>query len=210
MPAEKPESRSQDDLEKAEHPTKPSSDDISESSNSTNLEKTTSAPGFPDGGVRAWLVVLGGWCTLFASFGWIMCMGVFQDWYEHHILREYSANTISWIPSMQICLMFLLAPIFGKIFDSYGPRCLLYVGSSFQLIGVFMLSLSETYTEIMLAQGLCSAIGTSAMFYAGNNTVSRWFLKHRALAIGLVSSGSSAGGLVGTYVSHLIRYGVPC
>jgi hypothetical protein len=26
---------------------------------------------FPDGGLQAWLVVLGGWCCLAASFGWI-------------------------------------------------------------------------------------------------------------------------------------------
>ena len=28
---------------------------------------------FPDGGLEAWLVVLGGFCTIFASFGWINC-----------------------------------------------------------------------------------------------------------------------------------------
>jgi hypothetical protein len=27
----------------------------------------------PDGGLAAWLVVLGGFCTVFASFGWINC-----------------------------------------------------------------------------------------------------------------------------------------
>jgi hypothetical protein len=25
----------------------------------------------PDGGLRAWLVVVGAWCTSFCSFGWI-------------------------------------------------------------------------------------------------------------------------------------------
>lgn len=25
----------------------------------------------PDGGTAAWLVVLGGWCVLFCSFGWV-------------------------------------------------------------------------------------------------------------------------------------------
>lgn len=28
---------------------------------------------FPDGGFDAWLAVAGGFCTIFASFGWINC-----------------------------------------------------------------------------------------------------------------------------------------
>jgi len=28
---------------------------------------------FPDGGLEAWLVVAGGFCSVFASFGWINC-----------------------------------------------------------------------------------------------------------------------------------------
>jgi hypothetical protein len=28
---------------------------------------------FPDGGVEAWVVVLGGFCALFVSFGWVNC-----------------------------------------------------------------------------------------------------------------------------------------
>lgn len=28
---------------------------------------------FPDGGIKAWSVVLGGFCCLFCSFGWINC-----------------------------------------------------------------------------------------------------------------------------------------
>lgn len=176
----------------------PNDNNGSSTPESSDLEKTVSDPGFPDGGVRAWLVVFGGWCCLFSSFGWIMIMGVFQDWYEHHTLREYSASTIAWIPSMQVCLMFLLAPIFGMVFDCYGPRALLIGGGLFQLVGVMLLSLCHKYYQVFLAQGICSAIGTSAMFYAGNNTVGRWFRRRRALALGLVSSGSSAGGLVGT------------
>jgi hypothetical protein len=47
----------------------------------TNLEKAVpqvdlAATSFgppPDGGLQAWLVVLGGFCIVFASFGWINC-----------------------------------------------------------------------------------------------------------------------------------------
>ena len=28
---------------------------------------------FPDGGLEAWLVVMGGFCAVFCSFGWINC-----------------------------------------------------------------------------------------------------------------------------------------
>lgn len=31
---------------------------------------------FPDGGWQAWLVVLGSFCNMFVSFGWINCMSI--------------------------------------------------------------------------------------------------------------------------------------
>lgn len=55
----------------------------------------------PDGGTQAWLCALGGWCVLFASFGWINCIGVFQDYYQTHQLSNYSPGTIAWIPSLE-------------------------------------------------------------------------------------------------------------
>lgn len=53
----------------------------------------------PDGGTKAWLCVLGGFCTLFCSFGWINCIGVFQNYYQTHQLKEYSPSTIAWVSS---------------------------------------------------------------------------------------------------------------
>lgn len=61
---------------------------------------------FPDGGRDAWLCVLGGFCALFCSFGWINCIGVFQEYYQTHQLSQYSASTISWIPSCEAFMMF--------------------------------------------------------------------------------------------------------
>ena len=80
----------------------------------TDPEKTTPTPApagpdpndFPDGGLQAWLVVLGGFCTVFASFGWINCIGIFQAYYEAHQLSEYSSSTVAWIPSTESFFMF--------------------------------------------------------------------------------------------------------
>ena len=60
---------------------------------------------FPDGGLEAWLVVLGGWCALFCTFGLINCVGVFVQYYSNGPLASYGASTITWITSMQVAVM---------------------------------------------------------------------------------------------------------
>ena len=151
---------------------------------------------FPDGGFEAWLVILGGWCCLFVSFGWITSIGVFQDYYEGHQLSNYSSSTVSWIPSLQACSMFIGAPVFGKAFDNWGPRWLLAGGTFFHVFGLMMASISSEYYQLLLSQGLCSSLGAGAIFYAANNSGSTWFFQRRAFALGIMSSGSSLGGVI--------------
>ena len=158
--------------------------------------KLDASADFPDGGFKAWSVVLGGWCCLFASFGWINCIGVFQDYYQRNELRGYSPSTVAWISSTETFMMFAGAPIFGKIFDSYGSRFLLLFGTFFHVFGLMMTSLATQYYQLFLAQAVCSAIGASALFYAATNPIGTWFLKNRALAFGIISSGSSVGGVL--------------
>ncbi|KAF5005739.1 hypothetical protein F66182_15911, partial [Fusarium sp. NRRL 66182] len=62
----------------------------------------------PDGGLPAWLVVLGAWCGLFCSLGWLNSIGIFQSYYETTLLRHYSASAISWIPSFEIFFTFVM------------------------------------------------------------------------------------------------------
>ncbi|OJD12699.1 hypothetical protein AJ78_06750 [Emergomyces pasteurianus Ep9510] len=151
---------------------------------------------YPDGGVEAWTVVLGGFCALFASFGWITCIGVFQDYYQNNQLKSYSPSTIAWIASLETCMMFIVAPICGKVFDSYGPRYLLIVGTFLHVFGLMMTSISTNYYQILLSQGICSPLGAGALFYPALNSISTWFSKRRAFALGISASGSSIGGVV--------------
>ena len=151
---------------------------------------------FPNDGAKAWLVILGGWCCLLVSFGWITSIGVFQDYYQKYQLRDYSPSTVAWIPALQAFMMVLGAPFYGKIFDNYGPRHLLFFGTIFHVVGLMIVSLSSTYTPISLSQGICNPLGASATFYAAINSGSTWFSKRRALPLGIESSGSSLGGVI--------------
>ncbi|KAL0255002.1 hypothetical protein SLS55_009527 [Diplodia seriata] len=160
---------------------------------------------FPDGGRDAWLCVLGGFCALFCSFGWINCIGVFQEYYQTHQLSQYSPSTISWIPSCEAFMMFFGGPIIGKLYDNYGPRWILLVGSFLHVFGLMMASLSSQYYQFILSQGIVSAMGASAIFYPAMSTNATWFFRRRALAFGLMAAGSSIGGVIfPIMVSHLI------
>ena len=128
------------------------------------------AGAFPDGGLKAWTTVLGSFFCLFVSFGWINCIGVFQEYYQTHQLAAYSPSTIAWIPSLETFMMFLGGPVFGKILDSYGPRWLLLAGSFLHVFGLMMASISTRYYEFILSQGIVSPIGASIIFYSGQSS----------------------------------------
>ncbi|KAF4968459.1 hypothetical protein FSARC_4153 [Fusarium sarcochroum] len=159
----------------------------------------------PDGGLEAWLVVVGGFCAVFASFGWINCIGIFQDYYQYHQLKSYSAGTVSWISSLESFMMFFWGPLVGKMTDELGPRIPILIGSFLHVFGLMMTSISKEYYQFLLAQSICSALGCSFLFYASIGAVGTWFLRHRALAFGIITSGSSIGGIVlPIMVNHLV------
>ncbi|KAF2021995.1 MFS general substrate transporter [Aaosphaeria arxii CBS 175.79] len=160
---------------------------------------------FPDGGRAAWLCLLGSFCCLFCSFGWINCVGVWQNYYQTHQLREYSPSTVAWISSCEIFVMFVPGPIVGFVFDNYGPKPLLFFGTFFHVFGIMMTSLCTEYWHFILAQGICSPLGLNCIFNAGTNTITTWFFKKRGAAFGMMAAGSGLGGIIfPIMVSHLI------
>lgn len=56
---------------------------------------------FPEGGSEAWLTVAGCSACLFVSFGWVNCIGVFQNYYTTDLLKGTSPSKVAWIASLQ-------------------------------------------------------------------------------------------------------------
>jgi hypothetical protein len=55
---------------------------------------------YPEGGLRAWLVVFGSFCGMTASFGFMNTIGVFQTYLSNNQLKEFNDSTIGWIFSV--------------------------------------------------------------------------------------------------------------
>jgi hypothetical protein len=75
---------------------------------------------FPEGGTKAWLVVVGCWCVSFASFGMINSFGVYETHYIQTLLSNRTPSEIAWIGSIQAFAQFSATLISGPVTDRYG------------------------------------------------------------------------------------------
>lgn len=170
----------------------------------TKAPKAT-PPEVPDGGSKAWLTVLGAAIALFVSFGWVNCIALFQSEYETNQLKDYSSSEISWITSMEFFFMLFISPVAGKLFDGYGPRVPIAIGSALHVFGLMMASLSHKYYQFMLSQSVVSGIGCSLIFTPAMTAPQTYFRQKRGIVGGLTVAGSSLGGVIfPLVVQHLL------
>ncbi|PSN67532.1 MFS general substrate transporter [Corynespora cassiicola Philippines] len=156
----------------------------------------------PNGGLMAWLQVMGAFFLFFNSWGIINTFGSYQAYYETDLLTSSSPSAISWIGSIQAFLLLVVGAISGPIYDAGYFRALLLGGSFMLVLGQMMLSLCHTYWQVLLAQAFCIGIGAGALFIPSVAILSTYFTTRIATATGLAASGSSLGGVIYPIVFH--------
>lgn len=99
---------------------------------------------FPEGGLQGWLVVFGSFCAMISVFGLINSAAVFESYFSTHQLVNHSASEIGWIFSLYLFIVFFVGIQVGPIFDRYGARLLVAVGSLLVVLSLMLLSLSKS------------------------------------------------------------------
>lgn len=124
----------------------------------------------------------------------IGAFGTFQTYYTSDL--GWSASSTSWIGSIQIFLLFFVGTFSGRLTDAGYYRALVSTGIVIQTVGTFTIAQSSTYWQYFLSQGVAVGVGGGLMFCPCMATLSTYFRRKRALAIGLAACGSATGGLV--------------
>lgn len=177
----------------------------SESADEVLSHAKATPPSFPDGGIEAWTVAAGAWLAIFVSFGFLNTFGIFQAYYATHQLSNKSHSDIAWIGSFQTFCIYFMGSVFGALFDKFGAKPIILISGISFSFSCMMQSLCKEYWQFFLAQGLLQGFSLSALFSPSFACINHWFFRRRGVALGIVTSGSSVGGVVWPIaMDHLI------
>ena len=86
-----------------------------------------------------------------------------------------------------------LGILVGPLYDKGYLRSLVGVGAALVTVGMVMTGLCGGYWQLVLAQGVVVGLGSGCLFLPSIAVLPQWFVKRRALATGVGSSGSAVG-----------------
>ncbi|KAL0581098.1 hypothetical protein V5O48_000887 [Marasmius crinis-equi] len=152
--------------------------------------------GYPEGGPEATRTTLGAFMVLFVQFGIMNSFGVFEAQYARVNLRSKSESDIAWIGTFQFFVFFFSGAFVGRFFDSFGAKPLLLPGTVVLVLSLIATSYCYEYYQFFLGQGLLFGIGASLTFYPALSSLTHWYELKRGRVMGLVTAGSSLGGVV--------------
>lgn len=150
---------------------------------------------YPDGGIEAYLVVLGSFFGCIVNLGIINSIGAIQVYVSDHQLSNVKPLNVSWIFSIYLCLSYLFCLVTGNIFDRHGPKGLLIACAAFIFLGLMGAANSTKVWQFVLSfisMGVGNGLGMAPLI----SVISHWFLKKRGNCTGIATSGGSIGGLV--------------
>ncbi|KAI9263145.1 major facilitator superfamily domain-containing protein [Phascolomyces articulosus] len=177
-------------------------DDISSTRSGTvpgiDQEKDDIEDKIPDGGLRAWLIVLGAFLMVVTSYG----TSVMQDFYERQWGDKVDDVQLQLSFVGTFCLIFANAcgPIAQIMRSIWGTRIVLLIGTFLIAIGLIIAGFSKEIWHLYLTQGILFGTGVSLMYVTIMAVAPGYFDKKRGLALGLIASGSGIGGLIMPFI----------
>lgn len=148
---------------------------------------------FPDGGLRAWLVVVGVFVGLMTGLGVMDTMSSIQLYVSKHQLVNEKISTISWTFSLYMFTNLSMGVISGPIFDIYGIKKILIIGMILNCGGLYATAFSTKLWHFILSFGICTGTGSGIMLTPLVGVVNHWFLKRRGWANGIAGTGAVSG-----------------
>uniref|UniRef100_UPI0037E7050B monocarboxylate transporter 2 n=1 Tax=Semicossyphus pulcher TaxID=241346 RepID=UPI0037E7050B len=140
----------------------------------------------PDGGF-AWFILLSCSLVFGLTFGVIKAFGVF--YVEINQYFDTTATGTSWIISIAVATMHVLAPVASALSARYSHRSVVIMGGLICSIGVTFGSFSRNVVELYLTVGFINGFGFALTWTPTVTMLGLYFEKRRPVANALASAG---------------------
>lgn len=156
---------------------------------------------------QAWRNVVAAFLSTFVVFGTIYSFGTFFSAMAADF-RSGSAAT-SMLFSLTTFACYALGAVTGHLLDRIGPRRILVTGAASLGAGLVLTAATDRLWLAYLTYGLGVGLAVACGYVPMVATVSAWFERGRATALGISVSGIGAGTLVVAPLAGLLieRYG---
>ena len=150
-----------------------------------------------------WVILAIGFATVVGGY---ICRNTFSVFYPA-IVDEFGwgrGNT-ALIFSINVLVYGLCAPVAGGLIDRFKPRYVLSAGAIIMGTGVALCSLATEKWQFYLLYGVVASIGLSIAGWAPITAlVGNWFVRRRALSLGILGAGFGSSLVFAFVAQYLI------
>ena len=149
----------------------------------------------PDTGY-AWVVVLSVFLIMFNTWGCNSAFGVFLSFFlSHNRFPSATKYDYALIAGLTVCLGQGLCPFVIILMRIVGMKQTMFFGTFIMVAAFVLASYSTKLWHLYVTQGFMIGCSISIIFAPATTLLPGWFLKRRAVAMGLSLLGTGAGGV---------------
>ncbi|XP_042267229.1 monocarboxylate transporter 2 [Thunnus thynnus] len=138
-------------------------------------------------GCYAWFILLSCFMVFGLTFGVIKAFGVF--YVEIHQYFETTATGTSWITSIAVAIIHVVAPVASALSARYSHRSVVITGGLLCSLGVVIGAFARNLIELYLTVGFLNGVGYALTWTPTVTMVGLYFERRRPVANALASAG---------------------
>ncbi|XP_033894877.2 monocarboxylate transporter 6-like isoform X1 [Acipenser ruthenus] len=147
-------------------------------------------PAAPDGG-WGWVVLLATILVLALTLAFPSCIGIFYT----DLQSQFHANNseTSWVPSIMTAVLHAGGPLCSVLVEHYGCRVTVMLGGLLSGIGMATSSFTQSIGQLYITAGVITGLGFCLSFQPAIAILGHYFVRRRAFANSLASTGTAIG-----------------
>ena len=148
-----------------------------------------------------WVIVGAGVVITCIGLGTIFALGVFLQ--PMSDAMGWSRTGISTAALLNFLCMGAGSFLWGALSDRFGTRAVVLCGGLLLGIGLIAASQADSLLQFQIAFGAIGGLAAGSFYAPLTATATRWFTRHRSLAVALVTAGTGIGSMT---VAPLARW----